>query len=181
VIYLGTFSKLLFPSLRLGYAVLPDDLVEPFAASRHLTDRQSPGLIQAVMTEFILEGHFARHLKRMRAHYAARQAILIDLLTRRMGGLLEIPAVESGMYLTVGLPPAWDDAAAAAALADVGVAAVPLASLTLATVRPPGLVLGYAGQSETAMARAVERMAGVLDARTGLIKIRKPELQSDRL
>ena len=58
VIYLGTFSKLLFPSLRLGYAVLPEDLVGPFAAARHLTDRQSSGLIQAIMTDFMLERAF---------------------------------------------------------------------------------------------------------------------------
>ena len=87
VIYLGTFSKMLFPSLRLGYAVLPEDLVEPFAAARHLTDRQSSGLVQAIMTEFILEGHFARHLKRMREHYAERHAFVCDLLERWLGGL----------------------------------------------------------------------------------------------
>jgi GntR family transcriptional regulator/MocR family aminotransferase len=76
VIYLGTFSKLLFPSLRLGYAVLPEDLVAPFAGARHLADRQSSALIQAIMTEFMLDGHFARHLKRMRARYAERQRFL---------------------------------------------------------------------------------------------------------
>src|SRR6202040_4180537 len=82
VIYHGTFSKLLFPSLRLGYAVLPEDLVAPFAGARHLADRQSSALLQAIMLEFILDGHFARHLKRMRARYAEHQHFLIDLLTR---------------------------------------------------------------------------------------------------
>src|SRR5262249_8510151 len=85
VIYLGTLSKLLFPSFRFGYAVLPEDLVEPFAAARHLSDRQSSGLVQATMTEFILGGHFARHLKRMRAHYAERRATLAELLASRLG------------------------------------------------------------------------------------------------
>ncbi len=180
VIYLGTFSKLLFPSLRLGYAVLPEDLVKPFVAARHLTDRQSSGLTQAIMTEFILDGHFARHLKRMRAHYAERQAFLIEQLTRRAGGLLEIRPVESGMYLTAWLPSGWDDRAVAAALADVGVAASPLSALTLARARPPGLVLGYAGHSEPAMARAAERMATALELQTGLMLLTEAELQADR-
>ncbi|TMJ60839.1 MAG: PLP-dependent aminotransferase family protein, partial [Alphaproteobacteria bacterium] len=78
VIYLGTFSKLLFPALRLGYAVLPEDLVAPFTAARHLADRQSSALLQTLMTEFILGGHFARHLKLMRQVYAQRQEFLID-------------------------------------------------------------------------------------------------------
>jgi len=181
VIYLGTFSKLLFPSLRLGYAVLPDSLVEPFATARHLTDRQSSGIMQAMMTEFIRAGHFARHLKRLRALYAARQAFLSELLARRVGGLLDVRPVESGMYLTAWLPAGWSDRAVAAALGEAGISALPLSALTLATPRPPGLVLGYTGHAEAAMARAVERMAMVLGAQTGLIKSIKLELRSDQL
>jgi GntR family transcriptional regulator/MocR family aminotransferase len=179
VIYLGTFSKLLFPSLRLGYAVLPEDLVQPFTAARHLTDRQSSGLTQAIVTEFILDGHFARHLKRMWAHYADRQAFLIEEIARRLGGILEIRPVESGMYLTAWLPSGWDDRRVAASLAEVGVVTLPLSALTLATARPPGLVLGYAGLSEAAMARAVERMATVFERQTGLIQRQELEVQKD--
>ena len=163
VIYLGTFSKLLFPSLRLGYAVLPEDLVRPFTAARHLADRQSSGLLQAIMTEFILDGHFARHLRRMRALYAERQDFLADQVARRLGGLLDIGPRDSGMYLVAWLPPDRSDRATAAALAAAGITALPLSALTLAAARPPGLVLGYTGHGEVAMARAVERMAGVLE------------------
>jgi hypothetical protein len=183
VIYLGTFSKLPFPSLRLGDAVLPDDLVQPFAAARYLADRHSSGLLQVMVTEFILDGHFARHLKRMRAHYRERQEFLIDLFARRLRGVLEIPAVESGMYLAASLPPHWSDRATAAALFDAEIVAVPLSALTLATPRRPGLILGYAGHGEAALARAVERMAAVFDrqiGQTGMMKSTELELSGDQ-
>jgi GntR family transcriptional regulator/MocR family aminotransferase len=180
VIYLGTFSKLLFPSLRLGYAVLPEDLVAPFAAARHLADRQSSGPTQAIMTEFILEGHFARHLKRMRTHYAERQAFLVDLLGRRLGGLLEVCPADSGMYLTTWLRSRCDDQRAAAALDAAGVVALPLSALVLATPRRPGLVLGYAGHGETEMTRAVDRMARALAGATGLMQRSEADLYPDR-
>jgi GntR family transcriptional regulator/MocR family aminotransferase len=181
VLYLGTFSKLLFPSLRLGYAVLPEDLASPFAASRHLVDRQSSALLQTIMTDFILDGHFARHLKRMRALYAERQAWLIDLLSRRLKGLVDIRPTERGMYAIAWLPPSWSDRAAARALAAAEVVALPLSSLTLETPRPPGLVLGYTGHGIAAMTRAVERTAGVFERQTGLASSAKLDLRQDQM
>ena len=168
VIYLGTFSKLLFPSLRLGYAVLPEDLIEPFAAARHLADRQSSALTQTMMTDFILGGHFARHLKRMRALYAERQEFLVAQASGRLAGLVEIRPGECGMYLTAWLPPHWSDIDTAAVLAKAGVNTLPLSSLTLARHRPPGLVLGYTGHSEAAMVRAIECMARLFETPTGM-------------
>ena len=180
VIYLGTSSKLLFPSLRLGYAVLPDDLVQPFATARYLTDRHSSGLLQGMMTEFILDGHFARHLKRMRAHYRDRQEFLIDLLARHLRGVMEVPVVQSGMYLTASLLPSWSDRAAATALAEANVVTVPLSALTLATPRPPGLILGYSGHSKAMLASAVERMGAVFGRQTGMTKLAELELSRDQ-
>ena len=129
------------------------------------------------MTDFILDGHFARHLRRMRSLYAERQDFLVEQVARRLGGLLDIGPRESGMYLVAWLPPDCSDRAAAAALAAAGISALPLSALTLATARPPGLVLGYTGHGEAAMARAVERMATVLEGKTGLIDPTKLDLR----
>jgi GntR family transcriptional regulator/MocR family aminotransferase len=100
----------------------------------------------------------------MRALYAERQDFLAEQVARRLGGLLDIGPRDSGMYLVAWLMPDRSDRAAAAALAAAGITALPLSALTLATARPPGLVLGYTGHGEAAMARAVERMAAVLEA-----------------
>jgi GntR family transcriptional regulator/MocR family aminotransferase len=137
-------------------------------------------LLQGMMTGFILDGHFARHLKRMRAHYRERREFLIDLLARRLSGVLAIPEVESGMYLTAALPSGWSDRATTAALAEADVVTLPLSAVTLATPRPPGLILGYAGHGEAALARAVDRMAVVFDRQTGMIESAELELSGDQ-
>jgi DNA-binding transcriptional MocR family regulator len=95
-------------------------------------------------------------------------------------GILAVRPVESGMYLTAWLPSDWSDRDTAAALAREGVVAAPLSALTLATPRPPGLVLGYAGHSEVAMARAVERMAAIFEQSTGMVDFAKLELIDDQ-
>jgi GntR family transcriptional regulator/MocR family aminotransferase len=120
-------------------------------------------LLQAIMTEFILGGHFARHLKLMRQVYAARQEFLVEQMARHLGGLIEIRPQGCGMYLTAALPSGRSDRAVAEALAAADVGVLPLSALTLATPRPPALVLGYAGHGEAAITRAIERMAAVLD------------------
>ena len=119
VIYIGTFSKTLFPSLRLGYLVLPADLVERFVAVRHALDVTSPYLQQAVLNDFMREGHFARHIRKMRALYHARRTALVESLEREFNGELEIWGAQAGMHLVAELPEnrEWDDVAIATAAA----------------------------------------------------------------
>ena len=105
VIYVGTFSKVLFPSLRLGYPVLPPDLVDAFTATRELSDRKPPGLDQVVPAHFMAEDHFARHVRRIRSLYAERQVLLVEEGGRRLSGLLDVPPAGAGMHL-VGRQPA---------------------------------------------------------------------------
>src|SRR5204863_3642283 len=90
VIYLGTFSKVLFPSLRLGYLIVPPDLSAAFARARAAADRFACTLTQAVVADFIAEGHFARHIRRMRTLYAARQEALVRAVRRELGGVIDV-------------------------------------------------------------------------------------------
>ena len=129
VIYAGTFSKVLFPALRLGYLVVPPELVDAFVAARALADRHSPSVTQAALADFIDGGHFARHVRRTRALYAERQAALVRAARRTLGGLLEVAPAEAGMHLMGWLPAGVDDRAAARAALARDVDAPPLSRL----------------------------------------------------
>src|SRR5258708_20306602 len=111
VIYVGTFSKVMFPALRLGYGVVPMDLVTAFSAAREATDIFSSTFYQAVLTVFIGEGHFARHIRRMRMLYMDRRRALIKAIHIQMGDMLEVIGVEAGMHLVALLPRGTNDVA----------------------------------------------------------------------
>jgi GntR family transcriptional regulator/MocR family aminotransferase len=142
VIYSGTFSKTLFPALRVGYLILPPALVEVFLAARRFIDIHPPQLQQAVLAAFISEGHFGRHLRRMRNLYAERRTTLL----RAMAALpLEIYAAETGMHCIGWLPTGMDDQAVARRAALHNVEVTPLSKYSGASMVRPGLLLGYAG------------------------------------
>jgi GntR family transcriptional regulator/MocR family aminotransferase len=145
VIYVGTFSKVMFPALRLGYVVVPKDLVEAFSTARDATDQFSSTLYQAAMTDFIREGHFARHIRRMRMLYMERRTALAGAIHKRMGDKLEVIGAEAGMHLVGLLPPSVDDGAISKRATEMGISAMPLSSCY---AKPPvrgGLILGYGG------------------------------------
>ena len=97
----------MFPSLRLGYVVVPPDLVDAFTAARTLMERHGPSVEQSVLTEFITEGHFGRHIRRMRALYAERQEILVDAVRHDLKGLLEVEPAEGDCTFWAGCPRVW--------------------------------------------------------------------------
>jgi GntR family transcriptional regulator / MocR family aminotransferase len=101
VIYIGTFSKTLFPSLRLGYMVIPPDLVDRFVAVRHAMDVYPPHLYQAVLTDFINEGHLSRHIRRTRMVYAERRNALVEAIQNEFGSELGVVGAQAGMHLVV--------------------------------------------------------------------------------
>ena len=109
VIYLGTFSKVLFPALRLGYVVVPHELIPRFIRMREALDLFSPLLYQLVLTDFLREGHFARHLRRMRAIYLARRNALIAAIREHAGDVLTIENTDAGLHLVTFIPEGVDD------------------------------------------------------------------------
>jgi GntR family transcriptional regulator / MocR family aminotransferase len=145
VIYVGTFSKVMFPALRLGYLVVPKDLVDAFSTARDATDQFSSTLYQAIMTDFIREGHFARHIRRMRILYMERRTALVQAVRKQMGDKLEVIGAEAGMHLVALLPRSVSDVEVSKKAAELGISAMPLSTCCL---RPPargGLILGYGG------------------------------------
>ncbi len=147
VIYAGTLSKVLFPALRIGYLVLPMGLVPAFAAAREAADIFSATLYQAALTDFLREGHFARHLRRMRALYLERREALTAALARQLGSELEIVGSEAGMHLTALLEPGIDDRAVSDQGARHGLSVMPLSLCRLHPAMRGGVILGYGGSS----------------------------------
>jgi GntR family transcriptional regulator / MocR family aminotransferase len=163
-VYLGTLSKTLFPALRLGYLVAPIDLVDTFIAAKALADRHAPSVEQAVLADFITEGHFARHVRRTRVLYAARQAALVEAAKSQLAGLLEVGPAEAGMHLVGYLPEGVDDRAAARRAAAHQVDTPALSAFALTPGQHGGLLLGYAAVSQAEIYAGVRRLAAALRA-----------------
>jgi GntR family transcriptional regulator/MocR family aminotransferase len=159
VIYIGTFSKVLFPALRIGYLVLPPDLVERFAAVRDAMDIFPPALYQAVLTDFLREGHFARHLRKMRMIYRERRNALGEALRNEK---LEVLGDRAGLHLVVSLPEGAEDRKISERAARQGLWVMPLSSCYLGEPSHPGLVLGFGGTSVPDVEDGVRRLCTLL-------------------
>ena len=164
VIYCGTFSKVTFPALRLGYLVIPSSLIDAFRAVRTFMDFASPTLQQAVMTDFIAGGHFERHIRTMRELYHERQQVLVAAAGAELGGMLDVRPADSGMTLLARLPDGARDYEVHRAAAQGGVDVLPLSRFS-PRVLPPGLLLGYAGVRDWEIREGVSRLRQVLEAR----------------
>jgi GntR family transcriptional regulator/MocR family aminotransferase len=163
VLFAGSFSKVLFPSLRLGYLVVPSDLVESFAAAKSIATRHAPLLDQAVLCDFVAEGHLDRHLRRMREVYAERLSILVACAKERLAGLLELSPVEAGLQTVGWLNRSIDGEAVARAAAARGVEVKLLSRYSRRRLPRDGLQLGFAAIDEREIRRGVAELAIALD------------------
>jgi GntR family transcriptional regulator/MocR family aminotransferase len=162
VIYIGTFSKVLFPSLRTGYMVIPPDLVDRFLKVRQALDITHPILYQAVLTDFIRQGHFARHLRRMRLVYGERRTALVNSLQREFDTGLEVLGTQAGLHLVVTLPPGFHDQEIAARAAQQKLWLWPLSPTYLTKQVRQGFVLGFGGTKAEDIPEAVHRLKNLL-------------------
>lgn len=161
VIYCGTFSKMLAPALRIGFAVVPRPLTGAFRRARQLMDRGPNTLTQAVLADFMAHGQLAPHVRRMRTEFARRREAVLQAIARQGAPVTPI-AAPGGLHLTLRLADGADDRAIARRAAALGLSVAPLSAYFLGAPRLPGLVAGFAGTPVALAADAVRRLAAAV-------------------
>jgi GntR family transcriptional regulator/MocR family aminotransferase len=164
VLYIGTFTKTLFISNRLGYIVLPRDLVERFVEVRRAMDSFSPVPQQAALADFLREGHFARYMRKMRVLCGKRRAALVEAIGRELGPSFPVLGDRAGTYLCVTLPPGTRDLEVALRAAREKLWTAPLSGCYLGRARRQGLVLGYGSTPIEETVEGVRRLRQMLEA-----------------
>lgn len=162
VVFIGTFSKTLVPSLRLGYVIAPRDLAGAFAAARAVAQGHAPLLEQMVLAEMMHRGIYAAHVRRMRTLYRSRQLVLATALERELGYRVPAAELRSGMHLVLPLRPDAQDAEIAKCLGEAGVIARPLSPYFAGPARRPGLLLGFAAYASDKLEAAAGRLRPLL-------------------
>jgi GntR family transcriptional regulator/MocR family aminotransferase len=167
VIYVGTLSKVLFPGLRLGYIVAPPGLAGPLARAKAVVDRHNPIVPQAVLADFIQEGHFARHIRRTRDAYGERRSAMLEALHGRLDGALACGPSDAGLDLCVGVTNGLSEAEAASRALAAGVDLRTLAYYTNPAAGPdcavpPGLLLGFSAFTPQQIRAGVARLEQAL-------------------
>lgn len=162
VVLLGTFNKTLFPSLRLGYMVLPDARIEPMLRLRRKTDRYPSRLPELILTEFINEGHFGKHLRRMRELYGSRLAALQDAARKQLTGIVRLPEIQAGLNIPAFLTNGMSSREGAERARERGLEVWPLDDFCLTAPDPKGLLLGFAAFTEREIRQGIQELARAL-------------------
>jgi GntR family transcriptional regulator / MocR family aminotransferase len=159
VIYLGTFSKVLFPSLRIGYLVLPAPLVPFIAQAKWLSDRQLPMLEQKVLADFIEAGHLESHIRKMRSHYDRLRQALVQALQQHFGSRVEILGEKAGIHLMVRFSLDMSGAEILVRSLQAGVGIMPASPCYLADGGEREFILGYGELEEGTIVKGIQRLA----------------------
>ncbi len=159
--HIGTFSKILLPSFRLGYLVVPPDLSEAFAKARAILDRHASLIEQMVLSEFMMRGLFSSHVRRMRGLYRARQTQMIEGLSQLLGGRLRFEAADTGVHITLRLSDRADDHRLAGVAAKQGIVVRPLSSYYVLPNPAQGLLLGFSAFNQAEIAQGLTRLASI--------------------
>jgi GntR family transcriptional regulator / MocR family aminotransferase len=165
VIYVGTYSKALFPGLRLGYAVVPPALASAFAGARYLMDRHPPSLSQIVLSEFMRQGHYASHIRRTRLVYRKARDTLVDQLRKQIGKDMIVESPDQGRHLIAYLRGSVSDVAIERAARENSLVVRAISRLYRKAPPRSGLMLGFAGFSPSAIARGVSILARIVQRR----------------
>jgi len=159
IIYLGTFSKSLIPAFRLGYMVVPKDLVNAFVTAKSIITRHAPIIEQMTLHEFISTGQFASHIRKMRQIYLARQNALIGQLNERLTHLIEVAPAPTGMHLTAFFREPVNDVAFCDAARRRGISLRPLSIYYLREKKRSGLIIGFGSAKVPRIIQGVDRLA----------------------
>lgn len=165
VIYIGTFSKTLFPSLRVGYVVIPPDLIQRFVAVRNTMDVCPPHLYQVVLEDFIREGHLARHIRRTRLLYSERRNILVEAIRNEFGTRMEVLGADAGVHIVTTLAKGLFDRPVSEAAARKDLWLWPLSSCYVGRAPRQGFILGFGSTMPKQIPNAVRRLREVVEGR----------------
>lgn len=165
VIYVGTFSKTIFPSMRIGCAVVPPDLVGIFTAARAFNDTHSSLIDQAILAEFIGDGHFVRHVRRMRTLYEQRQQTLIAECEKNLAGLLDVKKADAGMHVVGWLPEGVSDKGISEKAAEQNLKLAPISAYSVRKLPRGGLILGYTAFEKNQIKEGVKKLKAILSTK----------------
>jgi GntR family transcriptional regulator/MocR family aminotransferase len=153
---------MLFNALRIGFIVVPERLVEAFRIARSFIDRHAPTLDQAILTEFINEGHFGRHVRKMRQVYSHRSQLLTEEANRRLSGLLDVEHAQSGIRTVAWIKTGVPEMVLTRRAEQMGLEVVPISSYVRKYEQKPALMLGFAGCNASEIKRGVSVLKAVL-------------------